>query len=349
VKRASLQSELKQRESVKAELQFDRERLKWADEKRKLQGQLKEAIKLNDELEARVGVAEVLSSRARSKPFKIGRCKGKSPATPLLNLSDWHVEEPVRPETVLGHNEYNLEIAKQRAEAVCQRSVLLLADGQNLAAYERIVLCLSGDFITGWLRPENEQNNLLAPLEAARYATDLLESFISTIHVQFPKIQISCFTCVGNHGRHTVKTQHANRVKTNYEQEIYHNLARVYRTNPKIDFQIGQGLYNLIQCGKHVVRQSHGDHIKSNGGVGGISIPANKAVFRANTINSVHYDIFADKHRYTPAPRFLFNGSMIGYNTYALSIPAEYEPPCQSMILADHARGVVWTKPIFCD
>jgi 1,4-alpha-glucan branching enzyme len=78
VKRASLQSELKQRESVKAELQFDRERLKWADEKRKLQGQLRELIRVNDELEEKVAIDKHLSSVKRARPFSLRTLSGKS-------------------------------------------------------------------------------------------------------------------------------------------------------------------------------------------------------------------------------------------------------------------------------
>jgi hypothetical protein len=330
-------------------LQFDRERLKWADEKRKLQGQLRELIRVNDELEEKVSIDKHLSSVKRARPFSLRKSSGKSIATPGLNYSDWHCEEHVRPETICGKNEFNLEICKTRVEACVQRSILLLSDAQNLAVFDRIFLGLGGDFITGYLRPENEQTNLLTPILASEYALELLANSIETIHLAFPKhhIHIGCVT--GNHSRISEKTQHANRVHMSHEFSIYRNIARVFKKNSKIEVQICEGEVNELQFGDHLIRQSHGDEIKSAGGIGGLYPSILKRILKRNQFRRASYNIFHDKHQMIPGDEFCVNGSLIGYNTFAEHIGAEWEPPCQSMFLCDHKRGVVWTKPIFCD
>ena len=43
---------------------------------------------------------------------------------------------------------------------------------------------------------------------------------------------------------------------------------------------------------------------------------------------------------------FVSNGSLVGYNPYALSIKAEYEKPAQSFFLIDKKRGKTVTTPI---
>ena len=42
-----------------------------------------------------------------------------------------------------------------------------------------------------------------------------------------------------------------------------------------------------------------------------------------------------------------FNGSLIGYNAYALSIKASFEPPTQTYFLLDKKRGRTMTAPIY--
>jgi len=47
--------------------------------------------------------------------------------------------------------------------------------------------------------------------------------------------------------------------------------------------------------------------------------------------------------------RFVVNGSLIGYNAFALSIKAEYEPPSQAFFLIDKKRFRSVTIPILFD
>ena len=46
---------------------------------------------------------------------------------------------------------------------------------------------------------------------------------------------------------------------------------------------------------------------------------------------------------------FVSNGSLIGYNEYALSIKAKYEPPQQAFFLIDAERGKRHSTPIWVD
>jgi len=57
-------------------------------------------------------------------------------------------------------------------------------------------------------------------------------------------------------------------------------------------------------------------------------------------------DIFGHWHTQMQNPKWVANGSLIGYNAYALSIKASFEPPQQTYFLFDRNRGRTITAPI---
>jgi hypothetical protein len=98
------------------------------------------------------------------------------------------------------------------------------------------------------------------------------------------------------------------------------------------------------------LRFFHGWQIKFNGGIGGLSIPLYKQIHRWNSNTPAYYNFMCDKHTLSyPTPDCVLNGSLIGFNPYALSHGFSYEPPRQSFTLLDSKRGVTIKAPIFCD
>ena len=65
-----------------------------------------------------------------------------------------------------------------------------------------------------------------------------------------------------------------------------------------------------------------------------------------NQARKADLDIFGHFHQSIDGGKFLCNGSMIGYNAFALSIKAEYEPPQQTLFLVDKKRGRTCRWPI---
>jgi hypothetical protein len=56
-----------------------------------------------------------------------------------------------------------------------------------------------------------------------------------------------------------------------------------------------------------------------------------------------------DKHVYSnPTPDCQLNGSLVGYNAYALSHGFKYQRPIQSFTIIDSKYGVTIKAPIFC-
>jgi kynurenine formamidase len=73
----------------------------------------------------------------KSKDIRIDRNRNqpKTQSTAVMLASDWHIEENINPETINYLNEYNPEIAKERAEKFWQNGLHLI---DMMAKDERI-------------------------------------------------------------------------------------------------------------------------------------------------------------------------------------------------------------------
>jgi hypothetical protein len=98
--------------------------------------------------------------------------------------------------------------------------------------------------------------------------------------------------------------------------------------------------------GRRQIRFHHGHAINYQGGIGGIFIPAFKAISQWDKARPVDLDLFGHFHQCKDGGKFLSNGSLIGFNAYALSIKADYEEPKQQLFMIDKNRGRTCTWPI---
>ena len=72
----------------------------------------------------------------------------------------------------------------------------------------------------------------------------------------------------------------------------------------------------------------------------GIFIPAYKAISQWNKARYADLDVFGHFHQSKDGGNFICNGAGIGYNSFALSIKADFEHPSQTFFLVDHKRKV---------
>lgn len=326
----------------------DLERSKQRVAQKQLDAAYKAALCRIEELQEQVGL---LTSLGQRPPRKAGQAptRSRGTASALLNLSDWHVEEPVRPQNVNGVNEYNLEIAARRAKTVFEKTLVLLEDARHLAKIDELVVWLGGDFCTLWLHEENMETNLLAPDPAIHFATDLLEDGLLTLAKYAKVSRIRIPTSVGNHGRTTKKPRHGNLMETSREYSMYLHLRRRLRAC-NFDWQIGESYLNYQNIQGKTVRYHHGDAIKYAGGVGGPTIPINKAESQWDKGRKADVSFFGHLHQFIPYGKWCMNGSLIGFNSFALRIKADpSEQPRQTFAVIDKDRGLTRVLPVFCE
>jgi len=307
--------------------------------------------KLEKELHKRDGIIEHLLGLEGYEPAHINikerKRKGKANATPMIQASDWHIGERVDPSTCGFRNEYKPEIAQERAERYFQNSLRLVNHMRAGAAISDLVFWIGGDIINGYIHDEFIEDNYMSPTQETLFGYDLLTSGIDFLLAKgdFKKIFIP--TSQGNHGRTGQKYMIATAYKNSYEWMLYHMLRKHYENEKRVEFQITNGYHNRFDVAGTKVRAHHGDAIRYKDGVGGLNIPINKAIMAWNKIEVVNFDIMGHWHQWLPGLDKQVNGSLIGWNAFAVQIKASYEEPSQAFTLIDHERGPSIRCPIW--
>ena len=333
--------------SIKSELLNDKARVSLVEKERATSKKYARAVKELSAVEREFNA--LLEIKASNKVHAIVPYVGgkKSEATVVVCASDWHVEEEVKAVKVSGLNRYNLDIAKSRAHQFFSRAIKLTQKEQQDIPIRNMVLFLGGDFISGNIHDELLENCLLRPIEAVLFAQELLQSGIEYL-LKNSALKLTIVCACGNHGRITAKTHISTEQGNSLEYMMYHSLKTRF-TDPRVTFVIGDGYHTYLPIYDKVFRFHHGHAIRYGGGVGGITIPVNKAIAQWNKAHWANRDVFGHYHTYMPLSNFCANGSMIGYNAFALSIKADFERPQQAMFLVDKVRGCTVHMPIIFD
>lgn len=303
-----------------------------------------ERAKLIDAIEARDSQLEVALGILQYKPKgqKLKVDTGKSEAVAFAVASDWHVEETVEAKSVNNLNKFNLQIAEERINRFFQRIARMTEIQRSGAKIDDLVLVLGGDLMTGYIHEELQETNALSPTETVLWLIDRLTSGIDFLSKNFERITIPCV--YGNHGRTTKKPRHGTGATNSYEWMMYHVLAK--HLQGKAEFSISDGYHLYLDVAGKTVRIHHGDGLKYQGGIGGLTIPVEKAIASWNKGISADLDVFGHWHQSQQNPKWICNGSLIGHNAYSIAIKAPFEKPSQTYFLLDKRHGRTVTAPI---
>jgi hypothetical protein len=296
----------------------------------------------NDVAEVRARELEAIAALGKmNSPILIEPSEktGTSETTAILNLGDWHSEEIVDPEKVGGMNKYDLKIADQRIRKVFDGAVTLLNIWRSQTKIDTMVTHFPGDLITGHIHDDTVENTSLHPIQAIRWVQERAASGITYLleHGGIQKMSVVCE--VGNHGRTTDKMRVAMRNETSYEWLMYHTLALIFKDDPRVTFSIATGYFSKAEIYGRIFRMHHGDDIRYSGGIGGISIPVNKAIAEWNTAWTPYMDIFGHYHQHHDNAFWTCIGSLIGYSPFSIACKGKFEPPSQSMLFIEKKKG----------
>lgn len=337
------------------ELKLDLEKEKIKAKQEDTRGQLKVAATRIIELEKELEAAVSLGQYTPQVTLLIPRTPSSySESVACVAASDWHLEEEVINSHVAGLNEFNLEIGAKRVERFWQGAIRLIDILKRDTTIKQVIVALLGDFITNNIHEDAIASNLLLPMEAIQYAEDKIVSglkFMLDNTDPDTKFLIPCHS--GNHARTTKKQRVATEAGHSLEYWMYHHLRRYFAGEDRIQWQIAEGYHTFTRLfdNKYCIRWHHGHAIKFNGGSGGITIPVNKAIANWNqAVRDVNLDVFGHYHQYINTGNFVANGSLIGYNDFAVSIKASYEPPQQAFFLINKRwNAKTMSTPIFLE
>ncbi len=317
------------------------------DEKVHTTSSLKQALKEIERLEVEIEAYQTLEAATSTTVIQPRKGSNTSEAVAVAVATDWHIGELIRPETVGGLNTFNAEIGRRRAQTFFQRIVSLTEKERKNAAISELVLFLGGDFIDGSLHQDSLQSqDISGPAAQGVFAQDLIESGLNFLlnHGKYKQITVVCHD--GNHGRVTDKMQWASRSGNSLEWFMYKNIAKRF---PSLNWHVGESLFTDIRILGHLTRFHHGDTI-SFGGINGPFTYLNRALsFWNQSHGQARYTVQGHLHQHMPMHYWLVNGSLAGYNAYAVSLKGLYQPPIQAFFLMDKKRGPTVQIPILVD
>lgn len=330
------------------------EQLRKQKRQREMQSEINRLSEKLAEEKARQKILDYISN-IDSEPRSIiprEKASGNREGALVVLASDWHVEEEVLPEEVAGMNQYNLEIAEKRA---CKffRGIKWLLEyhrtGTVRYQIKDLILWLGGDLITNHLHPENVESNYLGPTEAILFARDLLIDGINSLleDNELERIIVPCSS--GNHGRFTEKTRHKTGSSHSLEWLMYRVLADQYKDEPRVQFHVPKSAHCYIKAYGRDLHFTHGDQVKGGGGVGGIAVPLLRRIPKWDSFRRCDYHHIGHFHQVRDFHSVLVNGSLIGFNAYAISIGASYETPAQLSYVLDSKRGKTLSSPIWLE
>jgi hypothetical protein len=292
----------------------------------------------------------ILSGLKAAPPAKIvapqGRGEGRQRlAVPVMLLSDWHVEEPVDPESVSGLNTYNLDIADACITKCAEAFEWLVRDPRF--DMRTAIVAIIGDLYSGYIHTELVESNFLSPVQAVVWLQERIERMLRRIlaTTDFERIIVPCND--GNHGRLTDKIRVSTRTANSLEWLLYKTLAARFQDEPRIEFHIADGEYNYIDVFDQTYCFFHGDSVRYMGGVGGLLIPMKRGLNELRKYRKVDHFAFGHFHQRIDIPEMSGNGSMIGINAYAMRLKVTPEPRQQSFFLIDDQRGKCQSTPIW--
>ena len=273
---------------------------------------------------------------------------GTGEGTAIAVGSDWHVYETVKPERVNGLNSYNKQIAENSVNEFFNGILAWTAIHRNGLRIKTLVLALLGEHITNMIHEDQKLENAGPVQEETLFALQLVCSGIDLLCEVggFDNIHIIC--CAGNHARDAKEQKVSASAITTYEWLMYKFMEDfIYPHEDRVEFQVANGYHEWINVYGKWVRIHHGDWVSYQGGVGGLTIPMNKAIKSWNVGRQADFDISGHYHQTMAPGLFYGNGASLGYSTFAVLCKGEYERPQQGHIVVDSKRFITSINRIY--
>lgn len=315
-------------------------------ERRGVAGLRKTVAALERRLEAEQSARELLLAYDMT-PAKVHRLpeiksRGKGPRIVTVSaLSDLHVDETVTPETVNGFNSFDLAEAERRLTRYFVSVVKLIEKEQKAARIRRHVLWVGGDLFSGHIHEDLVESTCMAPQESVLWLMPRIEAGVRYIVEHADIDELTVVWQYGNHGRDGKKPRIATAAEHNFEWTMGQLFQREIKHRAwakKVRVIAERGYHTYVDVGGFVIRFHHGEGITFQGGVGGLTIPLNKAIAQWNKARWAHLDVLGHWHQATDLANAVINGSLIGHNAYAIRIKAGFEPPQQVFFNIDLDR-----------
>lgn len=272
-------------------------------------------------------------------------------ATPMLLLSDLHLDEVVEPDQVQWWNAYNREIATLRFERTINKTVDVLKTYVSGLTFDGFVLAFGGDIMNGDIHEELARTNEGTIMESIVYWIPQLASGIEYIadELDIP-VWVPCVR--GNHDRYSKKKPAKNQAQESFSWIIYHWLADHFRDRDDITFEVATASDLAFPVYDTNFLLTHGDQFRGGNGIAGIYSPIMKGQYKkqqrnASLGNPFDFMIMGHFHQLIWGQKVIVNGSLKGYDEYAYDNNFEFEEPRQALWIVTPEKGISLQMPIY--
>lgn len=305
-----------------------------------------------EEIERSLSIVEAVEDVTINPPhWLVPASPKRSSATLVVMLSDTHFDEVVNPDEMEGLNAYNREIAVMRMERWAQNVIKLSRHYLSGLTYDGVVIILGGDIFTGDIHEELSITNDDTMIGSLLFWSEQVAAAVEMLTTEFKKCHV--VSVVGNHGRTTRKPRMKQRVRTNFDWLLAKMVERHFAKDKRVTFTIPESADAFINIYEHGHLITHGDQVSGGGGIGGIYPPimrmrARKEARYLQTGKSFKTLWLGHWHQYISTPSMVVNGSMKGYDEYAMISGFAFEQPQQALAVITPEKNITFQAPVFC-
>lgn len=263
---------------------------------------------------------------------------GASEETVVFQLSDWHLDELVEPESVLGLNIYNQDVALKRVYDLLRRAFNIIERLRQGGGwyFREAVVSVNGDMITGAIHGLEKHTVTGNVVLNSWLCAQVLRDVILSIARRFPCVRV--YFTPGNHTRFENEKSYNDPLRT-WDTVIGLMVAEALREQTNVEIHIPNSYFAEYKVEGWNFLQTHGEELASQFGV-----HVERMQSRLTQLKNIHYFLLGHWHQDAKYPALqgdvFYNGSLIGGNSYSLGKINKVTPPSQNLLFVKRSKGV---------
>lgn len=271
---------------------------------------------------------------------------------PTAIWSDFHAGEVVKSEQVQFVNQFDMSILEKRFQLLLDSTILLFKQHLTPRQFPGFVLMLGGDMVTGDIHQELSETNESYVMPVLLDTHRMIRRGIMRLADIFGRVHVVCV--FGNHGRTNQKPQHKDQAFKNFDWMLYCWLAEWAKDDPRITYKIPDDDEVQFSVAGHRYRLTHGNQFRGGQGFVGALAPIVRGEHKKR-ISAQSYGLPYDTlvmghwHQCLWGKRFIVNGSIKGFDEYAMDNNFEFELPKQWAWLTSRTFGACSPLEIYCE
>lgn len=271
----------------------------------------------------------------------------------LASVTDWHLDEVVKPEEIFDLNAYNADIAHLRVKTWAEKAITLPRDYVAGVQLDGIVLLATGDLFTGDIHAELRQSNERKLLESVLYWQEPVMAALDELEREYRNVLVHAV--VGNHGRLSEKPIFKGRVHDNVEWLFWSTIRdRLADRGSKVIINVSPSMdLNAPIYGRNHLL-THGDQFHGGTGISGAFAPLSLGSHRKGKRQSVagmpmQTMVIGHMHQLINIPGVIMGGCLKGYDEFAFghNLPPDPDGAAQAMWITTPERAMTVWMPIY--